>query len=64
MLSKFRLVPSSDPDVNEARRTDPRGAICDGCYKVNDYADDLGWWFYKNMGYVCSQCAPPHHGDR
>lgn len=50
-----------DPDLVSARKDDPDGIKCYHCGKINDFADDCGWFYFKKKvhgeyGAGCESC--------
>lgn len=63
------LKPIDHEYIKEAIRTHPEGKFCYKCGRINDNADDCGWWYKRFMGKIealCRKCFPweDHHGDR
>lgn len=69
----------SEKYIADATRDCPEGIICGHCGKINDNADDCGWWcclnadeplvrdekgFLKNKGRpACKECHDGRHGE-
>jgi len=60
-------TPGSENDIKAAIKEKPDGEHCGVCNKVNDHADDCGWWYMTHQGeYVpaCTTCMPFFWGER
>lgn len=54
--------------VEEARVDDPDGIQCQFCGKLNDFADDCGWFYIRpsknEEGYCCESCYDGEPGKK